>query len=133
MTLYQRIKRHSHGILKHYDTDLTKHDRNSCASMVPGTSALWSVRSHGTHFVWLAHESDQIDRATLESLRNRLNHFDAVANVFGNEDGSDTWYCLECVGTKQNGTVFKLDAKDAREVMLKRIKSFERELERKHA
>lgn len=133
MTLYQQIKRHSRGTLEHYQTDLTAHDRHSCASMKPGTSALWTVRNMGTHFVWVNHGSDEMNRTTLESLRCRLNYFDAVASVFGNEDGSDTWYMLECLGKAQNGTSFKLSANDARDIMLRRIKSYERELERRAA
>ena len=134
MTLYQQIKRISRTTLKHYREDLTVHDRRLCAAMTPGTSALWTKRECGTHFIWVSVEADQSEFAiadTIESLRNRLNHFDAVAQVFGNEDGSNEWYMLECVGTKQNGTVFALDANAARDILLQRIKSFERLLERK--
>ena len=130
MTLYQRIKKFSRGTLKHYETDLTVHDRRLCASMTPGTSALWSCRTMGTHFMWLAHKDDEISHKCLEDIRNRLNYFDAVGKVFGNEDGADTWYLLECCGTKQNGTTCKLTAEEAREIVLRRIKGMESALSR---
>ena len=130
MTLYQRIKKFSRGTLKHYETDLTIHDRRLCAAMTPGTSALWTCRTMGTHFIWNAHATDEISHKCLDDLRNRLNYFDAVAKVFGNEEGCDTWYLLECVGTKQNGTTLKCTAEQAREIMLRRIKGMESALAR---
>ena len=80
--------------------------------------------------MWLAHKDDEISHKCLEDMRNRLNYFDAVGKVFGNEDGADTWYLLECCGTKQNGTTCKLTAEEAREIVLRRIKGMESALSR---
>lgn len=132
-TIYQKIKRHSHNVIKHYETDLTVHDRRFCASMLPGDSAMWTCREHGTHFIWLSHHNDTPDHATLEDWRSRLNHFDAVASVFGNRDGAESWYLLECLGKPQHGTVVKLTADEARDCFVRKIKGLEYHLARKAA
>jgi hypothetical protein len=120
MTVYQKIKRIAVPIVKAYQTDITIHDRKSCAAMKPGETALWSCRSHGSHFVGLAKSTDTVSRDTVESLRKALNYFDAVAKVFGNQDGSDIWYFIERTGE----AVWPLTATEARQHFVNRIDHF---------
>ena len=117
MTLYQKIKRIARPVVQHYHTDLTVHDRRTLRTMKLGEIAMWSCRTHGTHFIWLSRKDDKADHATVESCRNALNYFDAVAKVFGNEDGSDQWYLLE----KTGDGVIPMTAEQARGHFVRRI------------
>ncbi len=116
-TIYQKLKRIALPVVQHYHADLTTHDLAALRAMKDGETAMWSCRTHGTHFIWLARKSDQADHATVESCRNALNYFDAVAKVFGNEDGADQWYLLEKTG---NG-IIPMAAEQAREHFVRRI------------
>ncbi len=133
MTIYQKLKKLARNTIKAYHEDLTVHDLRLCNMLKPGNVALWTCREHGTHFIWATHSDDKPDYATLESLRNRLNHFDAVAQVFGNEDGAMSWHVIECLGKPKHGTVFSANAEEARDLMVRRIKSLESYLYRQRA
>ncbi len=117
MTIYQKLKRIAKPVIKAYHTDLTVHDLKTLRAMKDGEIAFWSCRTHGTHFIWLSRKSDRADQITVESCRNALNYFDAVAKVFGNEDGADQWYLLEKTG---NG-IIPMTAEQAREHFVRRI------------
>ncbi len=119
MTIYQKLKRIAKPVIKAYHDDLAVHDLKALRAMRPGETALWTCREHGTHFIWLARKDDKVDAATLESHRNGLNYFDAVAKVFGNTDGSDKWYLLE----KTGASVIPLTAIEARQLYVERIRS----------
>ncbi len=126
MTLYQKIKRIARPVVKAYHDDITVHDRAACARMKHGSTAVWMCRSHGSHFIHVAMHGDTVSRETLESLRNGLNWFDAVAKVFGNEDGANNWYLLEQTGE----TVTPLTAIEARQLFVDRIRALGTAVER---
>ncbi|MGI9504283.1 MAG: hypothetical protein ACR2RE_14645 [Geminicoccaceae bacterium] len=121
MTIYQKIKRIAAPVVRAYQTDLTTHDRRACRQMKDGDTAVWCCRECGTHFIWIAQAGDTVSGDTLESLRNALNWFDAVADVFGNEDGCSQWYLLEKIGD----AVVPMSASKARELFVRRIKALE--------
>ena len=124
-TIYSRLKRIAAKTIKAYHSDLTVHDRAACRKFKPHSTAIWTPREYGTHFIWCAQPDDAIDHKTLDSLRHALNWFDAVVSVFGSED----WYLLECAYTPQHGHVTKLDStSEARDFFVRRIKALEKRL-----
>ena len=113
MTIYQKIKRISKPIVKHYLEDVTVHDRAACRKMRDGSIALWNCRTCGSHFVWVNHPEDTVDHETLESLRLRLNYFDAIAG--------DHWYMLEQIGQ----SVIPINTDQARDLFVSRLRAIE--------
>ena len=119
MTIYQKIKRLASKIVEHYKTDLTKHDLRACNKMIPGSLAVWSARTCGTHFVWINHPDDKIDHETVKSLQVRLSWFDAILST----DIDTQWHMLECVGQKRHGQVFTVSNGAIRDMFTRRIES----------
>lgn len=129
MTIYQKLRRIAAKTVQHYTTDITVHDRAHCNDLMPGSLAIWTPRSHGSHFVWLKHPTDKQDFETVESLRDRLNWLDAVNDTFGNAQ----WYMLECIGQKRHGHVYKVETSYARNLFVERIKTLETAMQRQAA
>ena len=129
-TLYSKILKLSKPITQAYHSDITVHDKATLGKMVVGSLIVWTPVYHGSHLTWVSQPDDTLHTNTLESLRHRLNHFDAVADVFGNADGALVWYMLECTKVKRTayGHVIKIEAADARELILMRIRDLERAL-----
>lgn len=121
--IYQHIKRIAKPVVKHYHDDLTVYDRRTCDTLTTGCTAFWMPREHGTHWTWHRCPVDAVDDDTLESLRNRLNHMDAVVSVFGNAQ----WYLIESTSGR-HGTVTAVETGKARQIMVDRIKAVEHKL-----
>ena len=126
MTIYQKIKHIAAKVVEHYKEDVTVHDLRLCNGMVPGNVAIWCPRQCGSHFTWLNHAEDAVDADTLESLRLRLNYWDAVDSTHDNVQ----WYVLECVGKKRHGHVFSIDTAKARQMFVDKINAVSAEMDR---
>lgn len=124
-TIYSQIREIAKPIIQAYQTDVTVHDRRDVSKMVSGDTAVWAVRSHGSHLIHISMHGDAMTNATAESLCNGLKYFDAVTSVFVNEDGAPDWYFLEALARKGHGHVFKIDAQNARQFFVDRINAIE--------
>ena len=118
-TIYQKIKRLARPVMESYFTDLTIHDRQACANLVPGSVALWSPRKYGSHLLRVSEPVEEVTAQTVRTAQSRLVYFDAVAEVFGTTD----WYMLECVSRARYGHVVEIDSQTARQLLLDRIEA----------
>jgi len=124
-TVYQRIKRIARPIVKFYHDDITVHDRRACDKIKRNDVAVWVARECGSHFIWVSRHDDTISADILESMRNALNWFDAVSDI--NQDAQ--WHMINGVADRR-GNVCAIDTDYARDLFVRRIKGFERELQR---
>lgn len=116
--IYEQLAALAAPVVKHYETDLTHHDRNALECSSAGDIAFWSPRECGTHFIWADLKSWRAMKR-FESAAERahsINWFDACVDSASGYPPRK-WYRLdfECRG---HGTVREVTESEARAFMV---------------
>lgn len=119
-SIYRAIASIAWKITKHYTTDITVHDKASCAALLTGNAALWCARPCGSHWVWIVAPTDRADPNIRASLRMRLEFFDAVNVIWPD----CRWHVLRSMDGP-SGQVVACTTEEARALLLDRLRALE--------
>jgi len=119
-SIYRAIASIAWKVTKYYTTDITVHDKASCAALQTGNTALWRARPCGSHWVWIVAPTDRADPDIRASLRTRLEFFDAVNTVWP----GCRWHVLRSTNGP-SGCVSASSTEEARALLLDQLQALE--------